>query len=97
MNTSAGIVLLTGERRIEVDSVQEGQIQIADDSQNVAVAVRAREAQRVAAEIPEHGGPAHRHEALDHDGQDVFAADQAAVEERQARRHQHDEAGARGS
>ena len=51
----------------------------------------AGEAERVANGVPEDGRPAHRDEALDHDGDDVLAADQAAVEERQRRRHQQDE------
>ena len=83
-----GMVLL-GEGGCEIDAVQAGVMEVADD----AVPVTA-EAQRVSVEIPDDGGPAHRDEALDHDGEDVLASYQAAVEESEAWGHQHDQAGA---
>ena len=78
-----------GRRRVQGYAAQTGIVEIADDAMPVAA-----EAQRIAVEIPNHGGPAHRDKTLDHDGQDVLAADQAAVEERQSRGHEHDQAGA---
>ena len=50
---------------------------------------------RIAVQVPDHGGPAHRHKALDHDRQNVLTSDQAAIKERQTRRHEHDQAGAK--
>ncbi len=76
-------------RSCEIDAVQAGVMEIADD----AVPVPA-EAQRISVQIPDDGGPAHRDKALDHDGEDVLASYQAAVEESEAWGHQHDEAGA---
>ena len=71
------------------DPVEEGLVEVADEA-----AGPARKAERVADGEPDHGRPAHRHEALDHDGQHVLAADQPAIEEGQARRHEHHQAGA---
>ena len=82
-------------RHVERDAAQERPVEIADDAAEVgAVLERAAEAHREAADPPEHRRPPHRHEALDHDREHVLAADQPAIEERQAGRHQHDEAAA---
>ena len=52
----------------------------------------AAEAQRVADQPPQHRRDAHRDEALDHDRERVLSPDQPAVEEGEARRHQHHQA-----
>src|SRR5271165_1284802 len=70
--------------------MQANFIEIADDAVPVAA-----ETQRIAIQVPDHGRPAHGDEALDHDGEDVLASDQAAIKKRQARRHEHDQAGAK--
>ena len=81
-------VVRPGGRR-QVDAAQADIVEIADDAVPVAA-----EAERVAVQVPDDRGPAHGDEALDHDGQNVLAADQPAVEKGEARRHQHDQAGA---
>ena len=62
----------------EPDAAQEDVLEAADEA--VAVA----EGQRVADDGPENGDQAHHGEALHHGAEDVLAANQAAVEERQA-------------
>ena len=74
-------------QRVHADVAQERQMEVAVDPIRPAV-----EAERVADRPPEHGRDPHRREALDHDRQDVRAADEPAVEEREPRRHQHHEA-----
>ena len=54
----------------------------------------AGEAEREPEGPPQNRGPAHRDEALHHDGEHVFPSDESAVKECQPRRHQHDQAGA---
>ena len=49
------------------------------------------EGQTVTEQHPLNADDAHDHEALHEDGQNVLASDQAAVEEREARRHQQDQ------
>ena len=83
-----GMVLL-GDGGGEIDAAQANVVQIADD----AVPVTA-EAQRISVEIPDDGRPAHRDEALDHDGKNVLSSYQPAVKEGEARGHEHDQAGA---
>ena len=78
-----------GRGRIEADAAQKSEVEVADDPVPVAA-----ETERIAVEIPDHRGPAHGNETLNHDGEDVFAPDQAAVEKGQAGGHQHDQAGA---
>ena len=73
-------IVAEGGWGVEANPVQTGHVQIADDSQNIAVPVSARETQRVATDVPQDGGPTHRDEALDHNRQHVLSADQAAVE-----------------
>ena len=62
----------------EGDAAQEEVLKAADEA--VAVA----KGQRVADDGPENGDQAHHGEALHHGAEDVLAAHQAAVEERQA-------------
>jgi len=57
------------------------------------VAFAAAEAEGIAIGVPEDGGHAHGDKALDHDGQDIFAADESAVKKSQPGGHEHDEAG----
>ena len=64
-------------------------MKVADDAVPVAA-----EAQRIAIGVPDDGGPAHGDKTLNHDGQDVLAAHQAAIKEGETRGHQHDQAGA---
>jgi len=77
-------------RRRKRNAVQERHVEIADDA-----AGTAGEAQRITHGEPDDGGPAHRHEGLHHDGQNVPPAHQAAVKERQSRSHQHHQAAAK--
>jgi hypothetical protein len=70
-------------------------MEISQDAEEVGSAFHiAAKADRETKRPPKHRGPTHGNEALDHYGQHILASDQAAVEEGQARRHQHDEAGA---
>ncbi len=62
----------------EADAAEKDVFEAADEG--VAVA----EGERVAADGPEDGDEAHHGEALHHGAEDVFAADEAAVEEREA-------------
>ena len=82
----AGVARIHGA---QVDVAQASIVEVADDAVPIAA-----EAQRVAVEVPDHRGPAHRYEALDHDGQYVFTADKTAVKKGQSWSHQHDQAGA---
>ena len=82
-------------RHVEGDPGEERPVEIADDSAQIGSALQiTAEAHRKTKRPPEHRGPAHRHKALHHDREHVPAAHQPAVEEGQARRHEHDEAGA---
>ena len=81
--------VVEGRRRLERDAAQERQVEIADDA-----ALAAAEAQRVADNHPEDCRPAHRDVALDHDSEHVATAHEPAVEEGQARGHQHHQAAA---
>ncbi len=74
LGNGGGVVGVRGER----DAAQEGVLEAAD--KHVAVA----EGQRVADNGPENCDQAHHGEALHHGAENVFAAHQAAVEERQA-------------
>ena len=76
------------EDRLGRHAAQEGHLEVPDDAPDVA-----GEAHGIADREPDDRGPAHGHEALDHDRQHVFPADQAAVKEGQARRHEHDQTG----
>src|SRR5260221_4495489 len=81
--------------QVQRDVPEKDPVEIADDPEIVGPALEvSAETHREPAEPPEDGRPAHGDETLDHDGQDVFPADEAAVEEGQARRHQHDQAAA---
>ena len=73
----------------EADVLQAKVVEIADQPPVVAAVGEAE-----ADEDPEDRDDAHRDEALHHDGQDVLVADESAVEEGQARRHEQDERGA---
>ena len=74
---------------------RNAQFEVADDAEkSVPRLLIAGEAKREAEGPPEHRRPAHRDEALHHDREHVLPPDEPAVEERQPRRHQHDEAGA---
>ena len=53
------------------------------------------EAHGVAEGEPQHRGPDQRDEALGHDGEHVPPPHEAALEEGQARGHEHDQAGAK--
>ncbi|MCG3777156.1 MAG: hypothetical protein JW395_4032 [Nitrospira sp.] len=79
----------TGRGRSEGDAVQERQVEIADHPSHIA-----RETERITEGKPYNGGPAHRHIGLHHDGQNIFAADQAAIKEGKSGRHKHDQAAA---
>src|SRR5208283_492576 len=70
----SGNRVISGGWRAEIDSAEEGEVEVANDSVPVAA-----ETQRVAVEVPDDGGPAHGDEALNHDGQDVLAAHQSAI------------------
>ena len=63
---------------IGADAVQEQILQAADEG------VAFAEGEAVADDGPEHADHRHQHEAVHHGAENVFAADQAAVEERQA-------------
>ena len=71
------------------DVVEAHEFKAADE----AADIRA-EGQRVAPEHPNDAHDAHAHEAVHHGGGGVLAARQAAVEQRQPRRHQQHERGA---
>jgi hypothetical protein len=74
-------------RRHEIHSTQEGHVQVADDAADVT-----RETQRVAAYEPDDRGPAERYEALDHDREDILAANQPTIEKGETWSHEHDQA-----
>ena len=63
---------------IQADSAQEGVLKASDES------VARAKGQRVADHGPEDGDEAHHGEALHHGGENVFAADETAIEEDQA-------------
>jgi hypothetical protein len=64
------------------------------ESANEAVAGSKGEA--VADQSPEHGDDAHHGKALHHGGEHIFAANQAAVEERKSRAGHHQDQGGAG-
>jgi hypothetical protein len=64
------------------DVVQEKVVQVADDAVDVGP-----EGQAEATDDPDKGHDAEADEALHHDGDDVLASHEAAVEKGQARRH----------
>ena len=68
----------------QADVPQEGPTEVADQP-----AVVGPEGQAVTADHPLHADEAQHDHALHEDGQDVLSSNQAAVEERQPRRHQH--------
>src|SRR5208283_4885359 len=76
--------------RGETDAAQADVVEVADDPVPVAA-----ETQRITVQVPDDRGPAHRDKTLNHDGEDVLAAHQPAVKERQAGSHKHDQAGAK--
>ena len=71
---------------VEADTGQAGKIQVADKAADIGA-----EGQRVAVKHPDDRDDAQADEAL-HDGaQNVLGADQTAIEQGQARGHQHDQ------
>ena len=87
------VVRRRGHRR--GDAAEERPVEVSDDPAEVGPGLEIpAEAHRESAQPPQHRRPAHRHEALDHDREDVLASHEAAVEEREAWGHQHDQAGA---
>ena len=73
--------------RRAADAVEHEEGERVADQPVVAVAEREAEADH----HPQHRDDAERDDALEHRGDDVLEADHAAVEERQAGRHQEDE------
>ena len=71
---------------LDAHAVEAGPAQAADEA-----AVVGAEGQAVAEQHPLDADDAQQDEALHHDGEHVLAAHQAAVEEGQPRRHQHDQ------
>jgi hypothetical protein len=69
----------------QAHAMHEGVVQAADEG------VAGAECQAVAHQRPQHRDDAHHGEALHHRGQNVLAANQAAIEEREAwaGHHQH--------
>ena len=85
-----------GEGRGRGDAMEERHVEVPDHAADVGIGgipVTPAERHRIPAHHPEHGRDAHRHEALDHDGEHVLPAHQTAIEERQSRGHQHHQAG----
>ncbi len=74
--------------RFHPDVVEEDVVQIADEAHTVDI--RA-ERQREADDDPHDADKGQAEEAVHDGGQHVLAADEAAVEERQARQHDHDQ------
>ena len=75
-------------RRGERDAAQARPVQVADDAEKIRAALLiAGETEREAEGPPQHRGPAHRDEALHHDGEHVLSSDEPAIKEGQPRRH----------
>ncbi len=73
----------------DADALQADQLEVADHATSATTVGQAE-----AYQDPDDGDNAHGDEALHHDGEHVLAADQPAIEERQARSHEEDERGA---
>ena len=71
--------------RSEADAAQKDVLKAADE------AVARAEGQRVADQRPQDGNQSHHGKALHHGGENVFAADQAAIEEDQAGGGHHED------
>ena len=65
--------------------IQEGEVQISNDWR------RTTERQAVADEGPQHRNDSHQDKAVHHGAEDVFATDQAAVEEGEPRAGHHED------